>query len=1461
MAGISSALNIAKNALLAFQTEVHVTSHNVANVDTEGYSRQKVVLTPYPPSPSPVGPIGSGVKVDQIKRYFDAFLEANLNLKRSDLGLFSAEETGMRLVEGIFNEAGDQGLSKLLNDFFSAWQTLSNRPEGVPERRLLVEKGKLLAENLRDKFQSLRDLENNIGLKLKEVVERINDLAAHIAELNNQITAAETGGHQANDLRDQRDHLIAQLAKLAPIRYFETKDGAYNVILGRGFNLVDVDRSWQLEISGTEVYWVGHQGEKARLTGEEVAGGELGGWLRIVEQISDQWNHEYVASTRSVLREDGTPITEDTSLAELGLVSGDKFLFQGTDHFGNAVSGTYTVSDPSRETVRDLLDAIEQAFGFSVTAEIRDGQLIVRDAYRGPGKLTFAFTQSKLDFGRFDDPNLNYRVKELNLAGKLALFAEELIRTVNRIHSSGAGLEFFSGELEGLYQTSGYLKNLPFFRDLQRDGSFFLWVRDSQGHITPVRVKFSLPADATLEEVATQINDALRGAGFTPEKSVQALVRDGRLVFQAQEGWSFAFSNDTSGLLASTGINTFFGGVDAASIEVNPLLSVHPEYVAAARLDREAWRSEAPLVGIYRSRLPVANPDSVVFNDHPHRLYVRFFDARGNQILHETENGFKVQELSVDIEPGDSLTDILNKLDALEGLRAYLDNEGHIVLELDPNSSKGYAYFELGAEDPPPADSFLAYLRDQGVWVPEYVPARGRKQSTLWFDNPSSVSLNEGSEVTLNFVFYDAEGQETGRTSLTVDGSASLSDLVAKLNALPEVRAGFTEGDHGLIYLALDQAPEGSVSFEISVTGGDGDGKLDLSSGKELDFSSVTDRQIFSGLEPWVKPSQYTANLEGISPEDLGFSGNLTVRFFDAEGNEVASKSLATYGTPDVLLSDHNGNGRVDLEDLVQDLDGLQGIKAYLDNGELVIALDQDAPAGAAYFVIEGNDPLRSWGSLKLVNTGGTSDTSDDRYYHLYFRLGALENWLYDERGNPIDADPENDTVDPFRVELGTDQGAVQILKKYNAEENARFGLSGELDSQGRLVVKLSGLYDTRSFVLTEGFAREAFSRLVSANRFEASENRWYFLTDSPVSDEALFFSAPDDSSTSPGDLQFLTLSYQDVDQNKVGEEHIFVRRSDASFTSADSFTLADPSATVEITFYDALGNVLGSPVNVVLASGTTLSSAATALDGLDGVHAEFTDDGHLLLSLRDTEFPDSDPRRGAAFFTVSVNDGGGDNKLTFSDGATTSSITFNGAVRFQDYRREIEALDSDRDGTPDFATSIDPSGRFSLRINDPDLDGDGAADWVRFTLESSLTREEGNLGVYLSRRLYFPREGKGILRELGGFDLKPGDNRNALRLSGLSDEPREDLGQASLPDYYASVVAEVGVAGKRVSEAKNFTEDLLKQLQLLRDSISAVSLDEEMANLMKYQQAFAAAAKVLTASDEMLMTLIEAKR
>ncbi|OAQ20472.1 flagellar hook-associated protein FlgK [Thermosulfurimonas dismutans] len=1187
MSGITSALNIAKNALLAFQTAVHVTSHNVSNVDTEGYSRQKIVTTPYPPSPSPVGPIGSGVKIDQIKRYFDVFLEANLNLKRTDLGFFTAEETGMRLVESIFNETGELGLSQLLNDFFSAWQTLSNRPEGLPERRLVVEKGKLLAENISEKFRTLKELEDNVGQKLKSIVEQINRLAKEIAEINLQITAAETGGHQANDLRDQRDRLIAELSKLAPIRYFENKDGAYNVILGRGFNLVDVDRSWELDLSGTEVYWVGHRGERARLTSQEISGGEFGGWLRILEQISDEWNHEYVSSTRAIIKEDGSPLFEDTTFRELGLSVGDTFEFSGTDHFGNAVSGSFRIEsiEDLDKTVRDLLDEIEKAYGFTVTAYLKDGRIFIKDAYRGSGELEFAFTRSPLDFGRFDEPGLNYRVKELNLTGKLSAFAEELIRAINRIHSEGVGLKFFTGELEGTYQTADYIKTLPFFLDLNRNGSLFIWIKDPSGNLTPVRVDFELPSDALLTDVADQINAAILAQGFDPNQTVRATVRNGRLVFQAQEGWAFAFSNDTSGILASTGINVFFTGIDAASIEVNELLSVHPEYVAAARLDREAWRSEIPVTGLYRSRKAIVNPDSLIFSEPDHTLYVKFFDAQGKL----------VEELGVDVASGDSLADILDKLDALEGLRAYIDVEGRLVLGLDPNSSKSYAYFELGVEDPNTTGSFLAYLRDEGVWVPQYI--------------------------------------HTG--------------------------------------------------------------------------DPVNDSQIFSGLEPLVKPTQYVGNIGSLDPASLSFSGTLTIRYFNSQGEEVGSETFS---------------GATNLQDLITAIDGSTNLKAYIDHGQVVMALDKGgAPPEIAYFVIESDDTARSWGKIKL--DAGTP-------YELTFTMGTLENWVYDETGKPIDTDTANKVVDPFRVTLTTDQGLIQIVNKYNATENARWGLSAEIDANGRLLVKTTGLYDTRSFVVTDAFRREAFSGTVYANRFDSDTNTWYFLTDEAVSTGDSF---------SPQDI---VINYQDADNNIVH----------------------------------------------------------------------------------------------------------------------TETLSFGASFTLNDFISQLRSLDSDGDGQADFEVKEDDSGRLVIRVKDSDRNNDGRPDWVRFRLESSLgTTEEGNLATYLARRVFGRTQA--LADTLQGFDIKSGDNRNALRISDLSDSKREALGEASLYDYYTAVVGEIGVAGKRVSEAKTFMEDLIKQLQLMRDSISAVSLDEEMANLMKYQQAFAAAAKLLTTTDEMLMTLIESKR
>lgn len=1366
MSGLYSALNISKNALLAFQTAVHVTGHNVANVDTEGYSRQKVVNAPYPPTPSPAGPTGSGVKVEQIKRYFDAFLEANLNLKRSDLGLLDAEETGLDLIQGIFNETNPLGLSSILEDFYTAWQGLSNNAEGLPERRVVIEKGRVLAETIASKHQALVDLEQNVRRKLNGVVKRINEIAKQIAELNRQITAAESGLHQANDLRDQRDKLISELSDLAQIRYFENSQGAYSVVLGRGYNLVDLDSYWQLEPAGSEVYWRGHSGEKIKLTSQEVNQGKLGGWLRIVEQISNDWNHEYVISTKNVFTLGGKIIKEDTTWDEIGIPLPSEIRFRGQNHFGEEVEGAYKITN-KKGTVRDFLNEIEKAFDYNVSAYLNeDGQLIIKDNYRGGGKLNFEILSGPLQFGTFDDESANHRVKELNVTGKFQLFAEELIRAVNELHSSGVGLEFYQGTLRGVYQTDGKLKGLPFFQDLKRDGSFFLWLKEPTGHITPVKVDLSLPSSASIDDVADQINKALQNVGFDPENSLKAFYQDGRLVFEAKEGWSFAFSNDSAHVLLATGINVFFSGWDAGSIQINEQISERPEYLAAGRLDREAWRSDFPLTGPYRSVSKVEKPESIFFNDAPHKIFIRFFDEFGNQVKLE-KDGYKTNELSINVEPQDSLADILNKLDSIEGLRAYIDSNGYINLSLDPNVNKPFSSFELGISEPPPPDSFLSFLREKGVWVPQYVASYGRQESTIWFTSSDLTDININEDITLNFKFFDAQGKETGKTSISISHGTTLKDLVSALNNLPELRAGFSKGDEGKLFVTLKNPPSGSVSFMLSVSGGDNDGEIDLSSGGTLNFEGVQDRQLFSGLEPILKPTQYISNFGDVDPKKLAFSGWIKLKFFDEQGHELANKNIANFGSPDITVTDNNSNGLIDLEDLVDAFNATNFVSAYLDNGSLIIKLNKQAPQGTAYFVIEGNNPEKTWGEITLLNKGDLSISKDDSMFRLNFEMGSIDNWLFDKEGLPLDTNPITENTDPFRLKLKTDKGIVQILEGYNSEKNAIYGLKAKIDDNGRLVVETSGLYQTGSFIVTDSFRKEAFPineypQEIESLAFQAKNDAWFFLSDENVSLDATF------------KAQDIILTYKDDNKNPLYR-----------------VVLDHTSAEIRYESYDKNSN---------------------------------------SWTIEHTEV----------------------NPLTDS-------------FSLESFLDVLNKLDYDQDGVSDFKALLEREnplvrqGRLKIFTNDLDLDQNSTSDWSRFSLGSNLDNGNGNLVSYLGRKVFFQR--RGLSYNLQGFDILTGDNRNAINISALANQKKEILGQASISDYYSSIVGEVGIAAETVKNSKNFMQDLINQLQVMRDSISGVSIDEEMANLIKYQQAFAASAKILTVSDEMLDTLIAAKR
>uniref|UniRef100_A0A7V4N537 Flagellar hook-associated protein 1 n=1 Tax=Thermodesulfobacterium geofontis TaxID=1295609 RepID=A0A7V4N537_9BACT len=801
MAGLTAALNIAKNALLTFQTATQVISHNVANVSNEAYCRQKPIETTYPSSPSPAGPIGSGVKIEMIQRYFDAFLEKNINLKRTDYGLFSAEETGLTILETLFNEVtNESGLINILQNFWIAWQNLSNYPENLSARTQIIETGKLIVEALKAKFKGLQDLEIQIGLKLKTIVERINALSSQIAELNLRISAMETGGKLANDLRDQRDKLVGELSQLVSIQYFETKEGAYNIVLGKGFNLVELGRTWKLEVSGTDVYWISTKGEKIPLTSKEVSSGELGGWLRLLEQLSDEFNYEYVSGNKVVYNLSGELISEADKLVDLGLSGTVTFNITGTDHFGNEISGniSYNLVANPNVTLKDLLNKIEELFNYTVSAYIRDGRLFIENKYRGSGELKFSIT-GPIDFGSFDDPTYQRRVVELNFAGRLKLFGEELIKAVNELHTQGVGLFFYEKELEGAYWVNQYIKELPYFLDITKtsDGSeitgfFYIWIKDDAGKITPVKVSLDgLSVNATLNDLANRINSALNEAGFYNDPTnwkIRSLVRNGRLVFQAQEGYSFGFSNDTSRILLATGINIFFVGSDPANFRVNELLVRKPELIASGKMDISAFRSEEPLFGIFESSNPI--DPSQTFNIT--KLYIRLYDQKGNVItsppLDLTNQGIiwnnSLNAYEIDIDPSTTLQEILNKLNSLPFLRAYVNAEGKMVLTLDPNQTTVYG-FEIG--DNSSTNGFVDLLKSEKMYIPAF----------KWYDNSETrvitgferFNFDQTKEDYLSFYLFDENGNlikgQPFRISLDqiISDGGTIFTLLQKINS------------------------------------------------------------------------------------------------------------------------------------------------------------------------------------------------------------------------------------------------------------------------------------------------------------------------------------------------------------------------------------------------------------------------------------------------------------------------------------------------------------------------------------------------------------------------------------------------------------------------------------------------------------------------------------------------------
>lgn len=325
MAGLFSGLEIGKKALATHQLWLNTIGHNVANVNTPGYTRQRVTITTTLPEPHQAGPMGSGVQATDIRNVRDLFLNQQYRLENKNLGQWQAMEKTMTQIEAMFNEPNEDSLNDLMNEFWNAWEDLTQfgQTESASARIALVEKANLMASGFHRLYSGLKDLQYSVNKDIEMMVEDVNSYANEIAELNKKISREEVGGDNANDLRDRRDYLIDQLSQLVDVNTLDLKNGATMVQIG---SMILVDEQRAIDITTEPITVNGVRINELRWENSDKVVTSLNGQLKGLIDTRDKVISKYMEDLDSMAE---TLVTQVNDIHEAGYglegTTGDSF--------------------------------------------------------------------------------------------------------------------------------------------------------------------------------------------------------------------------------------------------------------------------------------------------------------------------------------------------------------------------------------------------------------------------------------------------------------------------------------------------------------------------------------------------------------------------------------------------------------------------------------------------------------------------------------------------------------------------------------------------------------------------------------------------------------------------------------------------------------------------------------------------------------------------------------------------------------------------------------------------------------------------------------------------------------------------------------------------------------------------------------------------------------------------------
>ncbi|MGB5626912.1 MAG: flagellar hook-associated protein FlgK, partial [Woeseiaceae bacterium] len=285
------ALNISLTGMRAFQRALQVTSHNIANANTPGYSRQVADFSARVGGGQGNTYLGGGTQISTIRRMYDGLQTDQLRSSMTGFARFDALNNLSSRIDTLLADP-DTGLNTGLQSYFNSVQDLANDPSSISTRQALMGE----AEGVASRFQSLDarlgELENEVNGRLALAVDDINRIATSIASVNGQIALANNGTTPPNDLLDARDALVLELSGQVSVATTLQDDGTMTVFIGAGQSLVTASDTRQLTVSGSEfdltrmeVAYQGSAGSTPLDTSS--TGGSLGGLLEFRSRILD----------------------------------------------------------------------------------------------------------------------------------------------------------------------------------------------------------------------------------------------------------------------------------------------------------------------------------------------------------------------------------------------------------------------------------------------------------------------------------------------------------------------------------------------------------------------------------------------------------------------------------------------------------------------------------------------------------------------------------------------------------------------------------------------------------------------------------------------------------------------------------------------------------------------------------------------------------------------------------------------------------------------------------------------------------------------------------------------------------------------------------------------------------------------------------------------------------------------